>query len=53
MIRHLLPRFDWSGWGGASLTDPSGRTEWIDGWCLCIQWLGLMIEIGAGRVSKS
>lgn len=52
MIRHLIPRVSIGGWGGASLTEPEGRTEQADGYALCIQWLGVLIEIGAGRVTK-
>ncbi|MDX3885564.1 MAG: hypothetical protein QHC65_14175 [Sphingomonas sp.] len=52
MIRHLIPRIDASRWGGATLTDPPGRDEEAVGYCLCIQWLGLMIEIGLGRVAR-
>jgi hypothetical protein len=48
----LIPRFDFGRWGGATLTNPTGRNEQADGFCLCIQWLGLMVEIGAGRVSR-
>ncbi|SNS53861.1 hypothetical protein SAMN06295912_108146 [Sphingomonas laterariae] len=51
MIRHLIPRIDVGPWGGATLTDPASRTEEAVGLCLCIQWFGILIEIGLGRVS--
>ncbi len=50
MIRHLIPRVEAGPWGGGTLSDPSGRTEEAAGFCLCVQWLGILIEIGAGRV---
>lgn len=51
MIRHLIPRASFGRWGGAALTcDGSPQGDEADGWCLCVQWLGLLIEIGAGRV---
>jgi hypothetical protein len=53
MIRALLPRFSAGRWGGGTLTDPSGRNEQADGFCLCVQWLGLIVEIGIGRVSRT
>lgn len=51
MIRHLIPRFDWGRWSGAALTNngkPDG--DEVQGGCIVIQWLGLLIEIGAGAV---
>lgn len=50
MIRPLLPRIHWCSWSGATLTDPTTYTEDARGGCVVIQWLGLMIEIGAGRL---
>jgi hypothetical protein len=52
MIRHLIPRFSAGRWSGGTLTEPSSRTEQAEGFCLCIQWLGALIEIGIGRVSR-
>ena len=49
--RHLRPHIDTGPWGGGALTDdgsPIGDS--VEGGCLCIQWLGMMIEIGVGRV---
>lgn len=51
-LRDLRPRVDAGGWGGATLTDPCGRDEQADGGCICIQWLGLLLEIGIGRVTR-
>lgn len=51
MIRHLIPRLDWGRWSGAALTNdgkPDG--DEVQGGCLCFQWLGVLIEIGIGRV---
>lgn len=50
MLRRFLPSFEVSLWGGATITDPASDREEVRGGCLCIQWLGLMIEIGIGRV---
>ena len=50
MIRRLFPYFSAGHWGGASLTDPVGRDEDVKGWHLTVQWLGILVEIGAGRV---
>lgn len=49
-MNRLLPRFDYGRWGGATLTDPEGRDETANGRALCVQWLGILIEIGIGRV---
>lgn len=51
MIRHLRPRIDAGRWGGAALTH-NGKPDGDDvrGFVLCVQWLGLLIEIGGGRV---
>jgi len=48
----LLPRIDASGWGGATLTDPAARDEEARGHCFAIQWLGLIVEIGVGRIHR-
>lgn len=52
MTRHLIPRIDIGRWGGGALTvDPvDGLQDDIAGACIVIQWLGLLIEIGIGRV---
>lgn len=51
MIRHLIPHIDCGRWGGAALTDDGTmRGDDVQGFCLVIQWLGLLIEIGGGRV---
>lgn len=63
MWRHLIPRFEAGGWAGAALTSrpacpkhdvtPPWRTtvrDDVEGGIFCIQWLGVMIEIGMGRV---
>ena len=52
MIRHLIPHFDCGQWGGGTLTDPSARDEEAVGFCIVVQWLGLIVEIGFGRVSR-
>lgn len=51
MIRHLIPHIDCGRWGGAALTN-DGRWggDDVQGFCIVIQWLGLLIEIGGGRV---
>ena len=56
MGRHHIPRFDGGRWSGSALTkDPAlprpCQHDEVNGFCFCIQWLGLMIEIGTGRVS--
>jgi hypothetical protein len=59
MRRHLIPRFEWGGWSGDALTKIPAHERWhhecqhdgIRGGILTIQWLGLMIEIAAGKVS--
>jgi hypothetical protein len=58
MIRHLIPRAQWSGWCGDALTvlppeqrwHPECRHDSVKGGTFCFQWLGLIIEIGAGRI---
>jgi hypothetical protein len=59
MRRHLIPRVQWGGWSGDALTKIPAHQRWhpecqhdgIRGGILTIQWLGLMIEIAAGKVS--
>lgn len=52
-LRHLVPRIDAGRWGGAALTrDARGHPDDVRGAVVCIQWLGLLIEIGAGRVRR-
>lgn len=51
MIRHLIPRINAGRWSGGALTDdgtPQG--DEVVGLIVAIQWLGFMVEIGAGRV---
>ena len=50
MLRHLLPRAEWGGWGGDGPADRAGYRDDVGGGCICIQWLGLVLEIGVGRV---
>lgn len=51
MLRHLVPHVRAGRWGGSALTDDgSFNGDEVRGWALAIQWLGLMIEIGGGRV---
>lgn len=51
MIRHLIPHFDAGHWGGAALTDDGSPTgDDARGFCICGQWLGVIIELGIGRV---
>lgn len=51
-MRRLFPRFEWGGWGGATVDDPSGRDEYAEGRALCIQWCGWLFEIAIGRVDR-
>jgi hypothetical protein len=59
MRRHLIPRFECGGWRGDGLTvipralrwHPECRHDEVKGGILAIQWLGLMIEVGIGKVS--
>ncbi|HWL48004.1 MAG TPA: hypothetical protein VNQ31_09850 [Sphingomonadaceae bacterium] len=51
-MRGLLPRISYARWGGGSLTDPEGRREDVRGGSFAIQWLGLLVEINGGRVSR-
>jgi hypothetical protein len=50
MIRHLIPRFEWGGWCGDGPADRNNNRDATRGGCFCVQWLGLIVEIGAGRV---
>lgn len=50
MLRHLTPRIDFGRWGGGALSWSGDQQDDVQGFCICIQWLGLMIEIGMGRV---
>ncbi len=52
--RHLRPRLEHGSWAGGALPDngdPHG--DEADGYCVVFQWLGLIIEIGAGRVRST
>ena len=53
MIRHLIPRISVGNWSGAALTDdgtPHGDD--VRGAAFAFQWLGILIEIGLGRVTS-
>ena len=51
MIRHLIPRLSYGRWGGGALTDDgSPHGDEAHGRALCIQWLGVLVEIGVGIV---
>lgn len=51
MIRHLIPRVSAGRWSGGALSDDGSPTgDEVRGIIVAIQWLGLMVEIGAGRV---
>lgn len=51
MLRHLIPRVSAGSWGGSALTDDgSFKGDEVRGFAFAFQWLGLMIEIGGGRV---
>lgn len=52
MIRHLIPLFDFCRWDGAALTGCERGPDDVRGWCLCIQWFNLLIEIGIGGVGR-
>lgn len=53
MIRRLFPLIEWGRWDGSTLSDPSGCDEQVEGWSFVFQWLGLLVEIGAGRVERT
>lgn len=50
MRRHFKPRAEGGRWHGAALTRDSRGPDDVEGWVFCIQWFGILIEIGAGRV---
>ncbi|MDR6847146.1 hypothetical protein J2Y57_000331 [Sphingomonas sp. BE137] len=51
MMRHLIPLIEYGSWSGAALSDDgSPQGDEVRGWSVCIQWLGLLIEIGIGAV---
>ena len=51
MIRHLIPRVSAGRWSGGALTDDGTPTgDEVRGGIFAIQWLCLMVEIGAGRI---
>ena len=49
--RRLLPRAEWGGWGGDGPAHHDGSRDEAKGCYLCIQWFGLIVEIGIGRAS--
>lgn len=50
MMRHLIPRVDWGSWGGGALTGDGRDQDDVAGGCIVVQWLGILVEIGVGRV---
>ncbi len=51
MMRHLILRMSAGRWSGGALTDDGSPTgDEVSGGIIAIQWFGLMIEIGVGRV---
>lgn len=50
MLRHLIPRFEVGYWSGGALTWSDDQQDDTRGFSIVIQWLGLLVEIGAGRV---
>lgn len=60
MRRHLIPRAEWGGWRGDGLTvipralrwHPECRHDEVKGGILTIQWLGLIVELSIGRVTR-
>ena len=52
-MRRLFPYLSAGRWSGATLSAPTSRHEDVQGGCFCVQWLGFMIEIGAGRVKRT
>lgn len=48
----LIPRVEFGHWTGGALSDDgSPHGDSVHGMIFAIQWFGLMIEIGTGRVS--
>lgn len=47
-MRHLIPRIDYGKWGGSALTWSPQNPDEVRGRILCVQWLGLIVEIGIG-----
>lgn len=47
-MTRLLPRMDWGRWGGPTIDGD----EDCSGYFLVVEWLGVLIEIGCGRVGK-
>lgn len=45
-MKHLLPRFDLCRWSGPDVTDQHDCT----GWCVTVQWLGLIVDLAVARV---
>ena len=52
-LRHLIPRASAARWSGSALPDDTHHHDMAEGFCLCLQWLGLIIEIGTGRVHST
>ena len=44
-MRRWLPSIDLCRWGGAGIASDAD----FDGWCIAIEWLGLTLELCAGR----
>ena len=45
MIRHLVPRISYGGWSALGADE---RDEFT-GRYVCIQWLGVLVEVGIGH----
>lgn len=60
MRRHLIPHAQWGGWRGDGLTlrpifmrwHPECRHDEVKGGILTIQWLGVIVELAIGRVTR-
>ncbi|NIJ34310.1 hypothetical protein [Sphingomonas oligoaromativorans] len=46
ILHHLIPRFERGRWGGPGVDE----ADEFDGFHITIQWLGLIAEIGLGRI---
>jgi len=50
-MRHLIPHIEYGHWHGSALTnDGRPHGDEVRGCILCVQWLGILIEIGIGAV---
>lgn len=43
--RCIVPRIEWSSWGGDGMHSQPRAHTWVDGRSLSIAWLGLHFEI--------